>query len=57
MSDFAGEIDAEPGEPFLSSGVHLDMPDYADGGSVSRVPDSWVSMNRGPGRSPRGPGV
>ena len=26
MSDVAGEVDTEPGEPFLPSGVHLDMP-------------------------------
>ena len=39
MSDFAGDIDAEPGGPLLLSGVHLDMPDYADVSSVSRVPD------------------
>ena len=36
MSDFACDIDAEPGEPFLPSGVHLDMPDYADGDNVLR---------------------
>ena len=39
MSDFTNNINTEPGEPFLPSGVHLDMPDYADVGSVSRVPD------------------
>ena len=42
MSDCAGcadDIDAEPGEPFLPSAVYLDMPDFADVGSVSRVPD------------------
>ena len=39
MSDFAGDFDAEPGEPFLPLGVHLDIPDYADVSIVSRVPD------------------
>ena len=39
MSDFGGDIDVEPGEPFLPAGVHIDMPDFADVGSVSRVPD------------------
>ena len=39
MSDFAGDIDAEPGEPFLPSGVYLDMPDFADADNVSQVPD------------------
>ena len=27
MSDFAGDVDSEPGELSLPSGVHLDMPD------------------------------
>ena len=36
MSDFASDVDSEPGEPFLSSGVHLDMPDFADSDSVSQ---------------------
>ena len=57
MSDFAGDIDPAPGEPFLPSGVHLDMPDFADIDSVSRVPDCVNFGNRGPGRSPRSPGV
>ena len=39
MSDFAGDIDPGPGEPFLPSGVHLDMPNFADIDNVSRVPD------------------
>ena len=38
MSDFAGDIDAEPGAPFLPSGVHLDMPNFADIDNVSHVP-------------------
>ena len=37
MSDFAVDIDAEPGEPFLPSGVHLDMPDFADVDNVSHA--------------------
>ena len=28
-----------PGEPFLPSGVHLDMPGFADIDSVSQVPE------------------
>ena len=52
MSDFAGDIDAEAGEPFLPSGVHLDMPDYTDVSSVSRVPDCVGFGEPGPGRSP-----
>ena len=39
MSDFAGGVGPEPGEPFLPSGMHLGMPDFADVDSVSRVPD------------------
>ena len=39
MSDFAGDIDAEPGEPSLPSGVHLDMPDLADVDNVSQAPE------------------
>ena len=39
MSDFVGDIDAEPGEPFLPSGVHLDMPDFADVDNVSQAPE------------------
>ena len=39
MSDFAGDIDAEPGEPFLPSGVHLDMPYFADIDNVSQAPE------------------
>ena len=54
MSDFAGDIDAELGGPLLLSAVHLDMPDYTD---VSRCRIAWISVSRGPGRSPWGPGV
>ena len=39
MSDFAGDVDSEPGEPSLPSGVHLDMPDFADCDGVSQVSD------------------
>ena len=39
MSDFAGDVDSEPDEPSLPSGVHLDMPDFADSDSVSQVSD------------------
>ena len=39
MSDFGGDIDSEPGEPFLPSGVHLDIPDFADIDNVSQVPE------------------
>ena len=38
-SDFAGDIDPGPGEPLLPSGVHLDMPGFADIDNVSQVPD------------------
>ena len=31
MSDFASVADSGPNEPSLPSGVHLDMPDCADG--------------------------
>ena len=58
MSDFAGDIDAEPGERSLPSWVHLDMSDFADSDSVSQVCRSAsVSVNRGPGRSPQSPGM
>ena len=40
MSDFASDVDSEPGGPSLPSGVHLDMPDCADSDSVSRMSDS-----------------
>ena len=36
-SDFTADVDLEPGEPSLPSGVHLDMPDFADSDSVSQV--------------------
>ena len=39
MSDFAGDVDSEPDEPSLPSGVHLDMLDCADSDSVSQVSD------------------
>ena len=39
MSDFASDVDSEPGEPSLPSGVHLDMPYFADSDSVSQVSD------------------
>ena len=39
MSDFAGDIDADPGEPVLPPGVHLDMPDFADVDNVSQAPE------------------
>ena len=39
MSDFAGDVDSEPDEPSLPSGVHLVMPDSADSDSVSQVSD------------------
>ena len=40
MSHFASDVDSEPGGPFLPSGVHFDMPDYAGTDSVSRMSDS-----------------
>ena len=39
MSDFASEVDSEPDEPSLPSGVHLDMPDFADSDGVPQVSD------------------
>ena len=39
MSDFAGDIDPEPGDPLLPSGINLDMPNFADIDDVSQVPD------------------
>ena len=39
MSDFASDVDLEPGEPSLQSGVHLDMSDFVDSDSVSQVSD------------------
>ena len=39
MSDLASDVDSEPGEPPLPSGVHLDMPDFADSDSMSHVSD------------------
>ena len=39
MSDFASDVDLEPGETSLPTGVHLDMPDFADSDSVSQVSD------------------
>ena len=58
-SDFAGDIDPGPGEPLLPSGVQLDMPDLADLMlSVCRMcQGAGISVNRGPGRPPRSPGV
>ena len=56
MSNFSGDIDAEPGEPFLPSGVHLDMPDFADVGSVSRGPDCVSSGEPGSGTVSPGSG-
>ena len=39
MSDFAVDIEAEPGEAVLPSGVHLDMPDFADIDNMSQAPE------------------
>ena len=39
MSDFAGDIDVEPGEPSLPSRADLDMPDLADVDNVSQAPE------------------
>ena len=39
MTDFAGDDDSEPGGPSLPSGVHLVMPDCADGDGVLQVSD------------------
>ena len=39
LSDFAGDVDSEPDEHSLLSGVHLDMPDCAHCDSVSQVSD------------------
>ena len=39
MSDFAGDIDAEPGALTLPSGVHLDTPDVADIDNVLQAPE------------------
>ena len=39
MSGFASVADLEPNEPSLPSGVHSDMPDYADSDCVSQVSD------------------
>ena len=41
MSDFAGDIDPKPGEPFLPSGVHLDMSDFADISSKLIIKHGW----------------
>ena len=38
-SDFAGDVDSEPGEPSLPSWVHLDMSYVADSDSVTQVSD------------------
>ena len=56
MSDFAIDIDAEPGEPFLPSGVHLDTPDLADFDNVSQAPECASFGEPGSGTMPRGPG-
>ena len=40
MSDFTSGVDPGPGEPHqLPSGVHLDMPSFADIDNVSQVPE------------------
>ena len=39
VSDFASDVDSEPGGPSLPSGVHLDMPYFADSDSVLQVSD------------------
>ena len=39
MSDFAGDVNSEPDEPSLPSGVHLDIPDFSDSDGVSQVSD------------------
>ena len=48
MSDFASDVDLEPGEPSLPSWVHLDMPDCDDSDCVSQVSDC---VNSGKPRS------
>ena len=40
ISDFASDVDSDPGGPSLSSGVHLDIPDCASNVSVSQMSDS-----------------
>ena len=39
MSDFADDINTKPNEPFLPSGIHLDMPDLADIDNVLQAPE------------------
>ena len=57
MSDFAGDIDAEHDGPLLLSGVHFDMPDYADVSIVLWVPDCVDFGEQGSGTVSPGPGV
>ena len=39
MSDFVGDVDSAPDETSLPSGVHIDMPDFADSDGVLQVSD------------------
>ena len=61
MSDFAVDVDVEPGEPSLPSGVHLDIPDLTDIDSVSQVPECVGFSHPGLpcwfGKIPRRPGI
>ena len=34
MSDVVGDVDSAPDKPSLPSGVHVDMPDFADSDRV-----------------------
>ena len=56
MSDVAGDIDAEPGEPSLSSGVYLDMPDFADSDNVLKAPECVSFGEPGSGTMSTGSG-
>ena len=45
MSDFAGDVDSEPDEPSLPSGVHLDRPDFADSDCLSQQVSDYVNVS------------
>ena len=56
MSDVTSDVDSEPAEPSLPSGVHLEMPHFADCDSVSQVPDSVTFGERESGTFSPGSG-
>ena len=56
MSDFASDIDSEPGEPSLPSGVYLDMSHFADCDSVSQVSECVNSGKQESSTFPPGSG-